>query len=254
MPANPYGQQITFAIDQDQDWPNLNKWLFIPLHNGDTVQKVAARRGHPWLARQIAQRNNIRSLTKVLKHKDHKKGDRRRIRVPGKLRGSASFNVLAGDSAPVITGGYAKFSILDRPERAGLTTFDGYDPITMDVPIRFENYQGRLDDTSGASGEQIETDIELLERMAGRGPFSGAAIGPPPIVVVTTTNDDGRTVNLIPRGYQRTKTNPHAPRWRVTAIAWDGEPLRNSWGNRIRQKATVTLQQHTKITLATARK
>jgi hypothetical protein len=251
MPANPYGQMITFSLYQDQDWPDLGHWRWMHVRVGDTVRSMAARGGHPYLARQIADRNKIRSTTQVLHHRPKRRTDLMRIRVPGKLRDEAGFSVLAGDQPPRVTGGYAKFSTVDRPLRTGLTQFDGYDPITMEVPIRFENFNGDLDNVRGASGAQIEDDIALLERMAGRGNFRGAAVGPPPIIVITATNDSGVPVGLIPRNYQWTRANPNAPKWRVTSIDWDAEPLRNSWGNRIRQKATVSVQQHTRIALAT---
>jgi hypothetical protein len=48
-----------------------------------------------------------------------------------------TFAVLAGEGAPTVTGGYPKVQVIDRPQRIGLTVFQGYDPFTIDVPIRF---------------------------------------------------------------------------------------------------------------------
>jgi hypothetical protein len=104
----------------------------------------------------------------------------------------------------------------------------------MEVPIQFENVRGSRE------GLDIERDIALLERMAGRGNFEGAAIGPPPVVRVSTTNSKGEIVPLIPRGYQWSLQNPSAPLWRIAGIDWDTSVpdgvLRNDAGNRIRQK------------------
>lgn len=245
MPRTSKGQLVTFALERDQD-TNLSGWVYTSLRVGDTVAKLAARRGHPDQAKAIAKRNGIRSTRTVLLHKPKKKNDKTRLLVPRPLRTPYSFHVLAGDTPPKPTGGYAKLSIVDRPERVGLTDFDGYDPITMEVPVRFL----ASDPTDGGG---VESDIALLERMAGRGDFDGAGVGPPPIVRVSTTDNNGDVVPLIPRNYQWTKGNTNGPLWRVAGIDWDTSAQgcrRNPSGNRIVQVATVTLQQHTAITTA----
>jgi hypothetical protein len=151
---------------------------------------------------------------------------------------------LAGDSAPSISGGYAKLGTLDRPERVGLTTFDGYDPITLTIPVRFEAF------VSGDSAS-LEQQMSVLERMAGRGALSGAGIGPPPVVRVTVTGAAGAVVPLIPSAYQSTPQNPSAPLYRVAGVDWDGEPIRDFYGQRLRQLATITLQENTVVKFAT---
>jgi hypothetical protein len=290
MPESRLGQQITFAIEYDED-RELDKWVTINVHPGDTILSIAGRRGHPELARRIARRNNIRSVTKTLRHpnpsKKQKKKDVNKITVPKALKSNFSFSVLADEQPPRITSGYAKFSTIDRPERRGLTIFDGYDPLTMVVPIRFEEYRramagladtvypqdsidvgghqigtnssaaGRLRnpqiDVSRDFGQSVEDDIELLERMAGRGTFQGAASGPPPVLHVSSTDDQGNMVGLIPRSYQWTRTTQSGIKWRIAGIEWDESPLRDAFGRRIRQSAVVTLQEHTQIHLATRR-
>ena len=238
VPTSTLGQLYTFAIEADED-QNLGGYIFVPVLKGDTVAKIASRRGHPEDARKIADLNGVRSTTQALKLT--------RLKVPGVLKASASFNVLAGDTAPTISDGYAKFQTQDRRQRVGLTVFTGYNPLAMTVPVRFENV---LD----GQGAGIEDDIRLLERMAGRGAFVGAAQGQPPVVRVSTTDGQGRVVPLIPSTYQFSAQNPSAPLWRVSGVAWSNavdDPLRNSAGNRIRQTAVVTLQEHVKISLIT---
>lgn len=246
MPVTDLGQQITFAIEIDAD-TKYTSYIWAPLKHGDTVQKVAARRGHPEDARTIADLNKIRSVKTVLLHKPRRRGDRTKLRVPGTLRQADVFHVLAGDEPPTPTAGYQKLEVVDRPGRVGLTRFTGYDPVSFDVPIRFENVRGQ-------TGADIEDDIALLERMAGRGATAGAATGPAPILRLSVTSASGKVVPLIPANYQWSSQNPSAPLWRIANIQWDNTVpdgvLRNKAGNRIRQKAIVTLQQYTHISFA----
>lgn len=241
MPVNKFGQLITFSIEADPDDPALG-WQWIHVKKGDTVQKVASRRGHPELARKIANANGIRSVRTKFKKA-------RRLKVPRLTRATDVFSVLAGDRPPTPVGGYAKFSILDRPGRVGHSRFEGYDPIAIEVDIRFENY-------IEGEGVDIERDIALLERMAGRGVGTDAQ-GPPPIIRVSTTSSTGEIVPLIPKNYQWSQDNPGAPLWRVVELSWDdsvGEGvIRNRAGNRVRQKATVTLWQRTRVQAAVKR-
>jgi hypothetical protein len=234
MPRSRLGQLITFAIEADDD-KRSSGYIWITLQKGDTVAKVASRRGHPDDARAIADLNGIRSVRTVL--------TRKRLRVPASAAKSESFHALAGDQAPLIADGYAKFEIVDRPERVGLSHFTGYSPTAMDVAIVFDN-------VLSGEGVNIEQDIRLLERMAGRGAFAGSAVGPPPVIRVSSTNGNGDVVPLIPSNYQWSSQNPTAPLWRISGLDWDAEPLRNNSGNRIRQKVTVNLQQHTSLSLA----
>lgn len=239
-PASSLGQLITFSVEVDPDQP-VAKWAWIDIKKGDTVQKIASRRGHPEDARRIADANGIRSVRSPFSGHGKK-----RIKVPGES--DIVVHVLAGDAPPRIIGGYAKLDTQDRPGRTGLTTFTGYDPVTMEIPVRFDTVA-----TTG-QGADIEDDIALLERMAGRGAYAGAAVGPPPIVRVSTTNAKGEIVPLVPANYQWSASNPGAPLWRIqNPIDWDDSVpdgvLRNDAGNRIRQRATITVQQHTNLRL-----
>lgn len=241
MPESTLGQLITFGTEQDPDRRHP-EFIRIRVLVGDTIRKIAARRGHPEDARTIARLNKIRSITKVLHHKPRRAGDKLHIRVPGTLRRSEAFHVLAGAQPPRIIGGYQKLEILDRPGRTGLTHFTGYDPITMEVPIQFEQFKG-------GDGEGVEQRIALLERMAGRGNFKGASAGAAAIIRLSTTDNAGAIVPLLPPNYQWSPQNPAAPQWRIANIEWDEDPLRDDDGNRVRQAAVVTVQQHTHLSL-----
>lgn len=241
MPKASLGQLITFAVEKDAD-RKAPDYIWVKVNVRDTIKKIAARRGHPEDARRIAKLNHVRSVNKILLHKPHKKGDKKKIRVPGTLRVSDRFHVLAGNEPPRITGGYQKLETVDRPGRTGLTHFVGYDPITMEVPIRFEGFMDR-------DGPGIEDRIAMLERMAGRGNFKGASSGPAPILRLSTTDNAGKVVPLIPPNFQWSTQNPAAPLWRIAGIEWDANPIRDNNGNRIRQEGVVTVQQHTKVSL-----
>lgn len=162
------------------------------------------------------------------------------------------FDVLAGDMPPRIVGGYGKWQVIDRPLRRGLTVFQGYDPISMEVHVRFIRFDSSgswLQDNS--AGLAIEEDIGRLEWMSGE----GWELGPPPLVWLTTFDGSGNTIPLIPFEYQT--TTPSVPKffgggdsdaWVVVGLAWDENPIRNAGAYRIRQDATVTVQFYSSLT------
>lgn len=156
-----------------------------------------------------------------------------------------SFDVLAGDQPPTIVDGYAQWAQVPRPLRTGLIVYTGRNPTSMQVAVRFA-----LFDRQGswlrndASGLIVEEQIEILEWMAGE----SIEVGPSPLVYLSTYDAAGNTNPLIPFEYQNgTKSVPkifgdrnYAPRWVITALAWDTSPIRNANGYRVRQDATVT--------------
>jgi hypothetical protein len=167
------------------------------------------------------------------------------------------FNVLAGDQPPTITGGYAKWQTIDLPLRRGQTVFQGYDPVIMEMSVRFIEL-----DSSGSwltdeeSGKLVEGKIGRLEWMAGESYSSG----PPPKVTLSTYDGSGVTNGLIPLWYQtETKVVPGYPGtgrlagvgnvgpWIITSLVWDKAPIRGDHGFRIRQDATVTAQLYTGV-------
>src|SRR5271169_3480345 len=46
--------------------------------------------------------------------------------------------VLAGEGAPTVTGGWVKVASVARFQRVSFTVPEGYDPITMVIPVQFE--------------------------------------------------------------------------------------------------------------------
>lgn len=176
-------------------------------------------------------------IAPVLGATPHRAGLSRHYQIFKKGSATAGILVQAGDGAPVITAGYAKFTTVDRPQRTGLTIFQGYDPIVMTFPVVFENFLA-------GQGEQIEDDIAMLERLAGRGVFHGAGSSTPPIVNVQTTDPSGNTVPLIPKNYQfDPDENRNPPDWFITGLDWDDHPIRNDAGNRVRQACGITVTQ-----------
>lgn len=190
--------------------------------------------------REIADANSIRSI--LFKMKPGRKLIIPAPYAPLDVRTSVigNFDVTAGDTAPKVTAGYAKYETEDRPMRTGLTMFTGYDPMTLEIPVLFDAFATR-------KGLDLERDIALLERMAGRGIFKGAGVGFPGYVNVSSTDNAGRIVPLIPRALQAHPQNPSPPKWVVSNIDWDDDAIRNREGNRIRQKATITLMQYVAV-------
>jgi hypothetical protein len=256
MPVGHLGQMIGFAAEIDPD-ANYAKYLWIRAKQGDTIKKIAGRRNHPDMADDILALNKGRD---VLPHKKLTGHQQRppvpklhtttqrlragaRIRLPGILKTGEQLAVHAGDQPPTIKTGYAKYDVVPVPGRVGVSRFLGYDPIEIDIPVQFENYAAEL-------GATIENDIKALERMAGRGDYPGAAIGPPAVIRVSVTDNNGNIVPLIPANYQWSRKNTDAPLWRISAISWDAGALRNANGYRVRQTATVTVTQYTPLVFA----
>jgi hypothetical protein len=267
MPVSRRGQLISFSIEKDPD-QRFVKWKRIPVKANQTIAKIAAKYGNPEDAVTIKNKNGVRGgvnyvlfkkapkhATKAQRKAWKKRKQYRTLLVPGNFSEAVVFHVLAGDAPPSITSGYAKFNQVPRPERASLLAFEGYDAIEMKVPIRFESNSvgpGGTKEARHDGDQNIENDCALLERMAGRGQFEGAAAGPPAIITVSTTDSDNKQNALIPAAYQVSPQNPKGHRWRVVGIDWDdGSALRNRYGNRIRQLATVTLWEHVDLRLKT---
>jgi hypothetical protein len=254
----PLGQKITFQIRYDEDH-KYKDYIKVPTQIGDTVRQIVARRGAPDLAKEVARLNKIANADTVLRHapkKDHKgkpirhPNDRKSIRLPGTLRASQALHAYAdfGGRAPRIEGGYAKLETVDRPGRAGLSHFVGYDPARMTIPLTFDAWESPSA-FSGAPAE-LDEDMDQLERMAGRGDFSGTAKGSPPLLRISTLNNDGRPCWLIPQNWQWSTSNDAAPLWRIADIDWDEAPYRNGAGHRLRQDCTVTVEAYTPVAKA----
>jgi hypothetical protein len=230
--ARNLGQTIMFEME---DVSRGEQWVPAQVTAArNSVSKITAFHGIRTRAREVAERNKIHSV--------YSKLTRATITIPKPLKiAGGRLEVLAGQTPPRIVEGYAKYDIVDRPSRAGLTHFVGYDPIVMEVPVWFE--WSSLSPGGEPEGDGVEDAIAMLERMGGRGIGSTSAVGRPGRVRVTTERN-GSPVPLIPASYQPGRQNPNPPAWVVSGIDWDDAPWRNKAGNRIRQFATVTLTQY----------
>jgi hypothetical protein len=234
--VSQFGQMISFGIEDGGDQRFSGVRTITVQKGNDTVRKICKNAVHPDLEARVLRLNAIRNPTTKL-------AIGRRVRIPDRMRDSQSFHVLADDQPPRITSGYSKIGVIDRTERCGISVFQGYDPIVIEIPVRFEA-EDRSGSWAGADGSQIEKDIQLLEQMAGRGIIAGAAIGAPPIIRIQTRDNAGNFVGLIPRAYQWTRGNPNNQFYWISGIDWDADALRNRQGERIRQRATITVTQY----------
>jgi hypothetical protein len=257
VPVDKIGQMITFAVEVDTAQTSPIRYV---TKQGDTYAKVAAARGHPELAAQIAQMNKPPASvsqklgTMVSTHvwggKSHRGTHQvyrpRTLKIPGVLSSGDSFSVLADDPPPNVKAGYATYDVVNRPGRIGVSRFTGYQPIAIDIPIQWDAY-------AWGDGRGIEAEIQTLEKMAGVTPGAGGRSGPPPVIRISVTGTSGQIVPLIPSNYQWSSKNRGAPLYRISNITWDntaGAVLRTNDGYRIRQKAVVEVTEYTPLSLA----
>lgn len=160
-----------------------------------------------------------------------------------------AFDAVSGANPPTITGGYAKWSMIERPMQRSLTIPESIDPVTMTADIIFGSWLGQyglprgLQD-SDVVGQRVETDISSLEWMAGGGGANGFKAGMAPWVYVTAWSDVGKHTQsgLIPVRYRGLP-------WVITGLSW-GQAWRNGSAYRIYQEATVTLTNYLNLTPA----
>jgi hypothetical protein len=133
--------------------------------------------------------------------------------------------VRLGPEAPIVTGGYGGWDMVERPRRVAMTQWNGREPIQMDVPIVFDGFKRN-------DGQEI--NIATLERMAL--PHGG---GEPPKVKIIGS------------------AMPHSDlEWVINGITW-GEQIRNRDGLRVRQEGVVSLISYIdvdKVKLSAAKK
>lgn len=134
--------------------------------------------------------------------------------------------LLGANGVQVQSDGYGGWSTVSRPRNVGLLTWDGFAPLTMTVDVLFDGLQ---------DGRSVEQDIVNLEKLAGRGPGVGSQTQPPD---VTLTSHSG-FASLVPHNF-----NGESVPWVVTVIDWGDMLRRRDDGHRVRQAATVTIQQH----------
>jgi hypothetical protein len=130
------------------------------------------------------------------------------------------FECLLGDGSGNVTAGFGGWEKIKRDRRYSLTEWDGRDGMDIPIPIIFENWR---------VGESLESDIKQLEMMAGLGNKGG---GEPPLM---TFNSGG----VIAHDYHDAPSHD----WVISNVEF-GDCVKNDWGNRVRQIATVTVTQY----------
>lgn len=160
------------------------------------------------------------------------------------------FQCLAGEQPPTHTGGFANVTNVTRPRSVDYTMVTDYPAITMDVPIRFDNWVN----WGKTVNPNVEEDISRLMWMAGLGKLGPGKpqSGDPPIVKVAAFGATGKNgqVPLIPPDLQDLE-------WIISSITWDTAPIRFDAamlnarnltlpiGTRARQDAVVSLVRWT---------
>jgi LysM repeat protein len=128
-----------------------------------------------------------------------------------------------GDDAPRVTQGYGGWEEVDRRGRTSLTHWTGFKPMGIELDLTFDD----LD-----AGKSVETAVDILEALAGRGRRRPAG-GPPPLIV--------DTASVMAHDV---RTDPDT-RWVITDLEFDDdETIVNHAGNRVRVDVTVHLLQH----------
>lgn len=151
-----------------------------------------------------------------------------------------NFTVLAGEGAPILTGGWIKLAKVQRFQRISLTIPEGFDPNVLTIPILFDEVSdARKNLRKGKGFPNNETSIKYLEWMAAT--HGQKIIGEPPYIEVYSFNGTTRT-NLIPKGFQSV-SQKEKQYWYITQITFDPNPLRDTSGERVRQAATVELTE-----------
>jgi hypothetical protein len=166
--------------------------------------------------------------------------------------GDMVISPLCGDHAPTITGGFAKWVVIDRPQRIGMTVLQGYDPYVMTLDLLFDAVvaQAKWDNTSPSQrlektspGVGVEDALQKLDFMAGRGYLNKRPTGgDSPLIQVSSASvkapgSNPTATNLIPPNMQNRA-------YILTGLTYDASPLRAQNGDRIRQQVTVVLTQY----------
>ena len=169
-----------------------------------------------------------------------------------------TLQILAGEGAPTVAGGWPEWLTINRPQRVGMTVLQGYPPVKLTIPIRFEAITtGARTRPDTGLPRNIEREIQILEWMGGRGrplgthpkpggTFAGTpghdALGDSPLIQLQTESP-GSQNPLIPVQFQAGSMS-----WVVDGeaggISFDANPLRDAGGARVRQLATIYLKQY----------
>jgi hypothetical protein len=127
-----------------------------------------------------------------------------------------------GDVAPDVTGGYGGWTVVDRQRDTAITSWQGFQPITVDLALWIDGFP---------TGMVIDRLIDNLDALAGRG--RKRLPGQPPTLIVDTAGVMRYDYTSIPE-----------LRWVITDLNWDSEEaVVDDAGHRVRAACTVTIMQ-----------
>lgn len=131
-----------------------------------------------------------------------------------------------GDTAPDPSEGYGGWNIVPRQHDKALTTWQGYQPLTVDIDLWIDGL---------TAGITIDRHIDNLEALAGRG--AKRIDGQPPTLIVDTAGVFRYDAGTFP-----------TMRWVINAIQWDREQaLSDDDGHRVRAACTITLLEYVDV-------
>lgn len=133
-----------------------------------------------------------------------------------------SVKCLLGPDPVRVTDGYAKWTVVDRKKRRGITEWVGTNPLTVEVGFLIDYF----DDPDDNPGLRCQRDIRDLEEMAGLN-FDGDVKPPECLWDANAPHDNAEAAHL---------------RWIVFKLEW-GDSMFNKEGNKVRQGGTITLMQ-----------
>jgi hypothetical protein len=137
-------------------------------------------------------------------------------------RRTISIKCLLGPDPIAVTDGYAKWEVIDRRKRRGITEWTGTNPLVVELAFVIDYFSSTEDNP----GLACEEDIRDLETMAGL--IEGGDVKPPEIVWEANGPHDNAEASHLT--------------WVIKDLKW-GDAMYTDAGNRIRQAGTLQLLQ-----------
>lgn len=169
---------------------------------------------------------------------------------PGSGIQTYGFTALCGPGGPTPTGGGSQITTIGRARRLGYTINTGFNPKSMDFPVRFYDpgHYANWPVPGVANGQptpqSVEQQIAVLEWMWGIGELyenhDHPATGDTPSVQVTSYDAVGTRTALVPDNWRTDRKSDF--RWQVTNIQY-GAAMRHANGSRWFQDLVVSCIQ-----------
>jgi hypothetical protein len=140
------------------------------------------------------------------------------------------FNANFGDGPAIVTEGYAGWQVVSRPKDVGITTWQGRNPMAIEIPFMLDYLPLWRSSNLDHPGVACENQVTNLEQLCGIGGHSQ-----PSICCV----DGG---GMIPHDY--TTYSKH--RWVIEQVSWDRQmEIRSQHsGRRLRCGGQLTIRQY----------